>query len=300
MKIWKYTFLFLILIAIFVWGIALTRETKNVFKIIACDVGQGDAILITFGETQILTDGGPGSKVISCLEKYMPILDRTIELVVLSNPDKDHYAGLIEVFKRYEVNTLLANSFDKSGQEYQVLKSHVGGSGTEVIYPEEGTVVRLGLISLDILWPTDSYYSSKEIDKNTKKILGASTVKDNPNDLSIVTVLKFGEFEALLTGDIEQKSSDIVANKILTNYPNTIFEYIKVPHHGSKNGLTKKLLDAVSPEVSVISNGRDNSYGHPHQSVLDMLSASGVQIQRTDIAGEIVVEVNESSWLIKE
>lgn len=300
MKVWKYTLLILSLVAVFVWGITLTQEKKTVFKIIACDVGQGDAIIASFGDTQILTDGGPGSKVISCLEKHMPALDRTIELVVLSNPDKDHYAGLIEVFKRYEVNSLLANSFDKSGQEYQVLKNLVGGSDTEVLYPEEGMIIRLGLISLDILWPTDSYYLSDDVDKNSKKVLGASSINNNPNDMSIVTILRFEEFEALLTGDIEQKASDIVANKILTGYPNTTFEYLKVPHHGSKNGLTKTLLDVVDPDVSVISNGKDNSYGHPHESVLDLLGKSRAQIQRTDISGEIVVEVNESSWLIKE
>lgn len=300
MKIWKYLFFVLTIIAIFVWISVFTTKPKNVLQLVACDVGQGDAILVSFGETQILTDGGPGSKVLTCLENHMSIQDRTIELVILTNPDKDHYGGLIEVFKRYQVKSLLANSFDKSGQDFGVLKSLVGGTTTQVLYPQAGMVIRLGLISLDVLWPNDAYYSSELQNKENKKSLGALPVNDNPNNLSIVTILKFDDFEALLTGDIEEETSDVLSKKIISNYSNTTIEYLKVPHHGSTNGLTQKLLEVVKPKVAVISVGVNNSYGHPRQEILDMLGIQGVLTQRTDLNGEIIVEVNESGWSLKE
>lgn len=265
----------------------------------ACDVGQGDALLVSFGEIQVLTDAGRGTTVIKCLEKYMPVTDRTLELVVLTNPDHDHYGGLIDVFERYKVEALLANSFDKSAQEYQVLKNIVGGRDTQVLYPKEGTIIRYGEIYLDILWPTDLYYSGNFGPVNEKKTLGALPANNKPNNLSIVTHLRYKDFDALLTGDIEEETSDIIAKKITSESSDTTFEYLKVPHHGSKNGLTKNLLEAVNPEIAVISLGKDNSYGHPHTEVLRILNDKNIRILRTDEVGDVVAEVTVEGYSIK-
>lgn len=293
MRAWKYLLVLMFVLAITVWIIVFFQKSQtSTFRLIACDVGQGDAILVVYGTTQILMDGGPGLKVINCLEKYLPLTDRKLELVVLTNPDFDHYGGLIEVFKRYEVHTLLANSNDKSSSEYGVLKSLVGGSATTVIYPKEGMVMRSGEIQLDILWPTDFYYLAQADLDQDKKVLGSSSVQNKPNNFSIVTHLKFGEFDALLTGDIEEETSDVIADKIAKDKQNTTFEYIKVPHHGSTNGLTKKLLDTVKPQIAVISAGKNNSYGHPRAEIIDMLSKSGAKIRRTDLEGDVVIEIN--------
>ena len=79
MKAWKYLFGFLFLASVSVWLATFSSQDKNL-HLIACDVGQGDAILAVYGNTQILTDGGPGNAVLSCLEKYMPFWDREIEV----------------------------------------------------------------------------------------------------------------------------------------------------------------------------------------------------------------------------
>lgn len=73
-----------------------------------------------------------------------------------------------------------------------------------------------------------------------------------------------------------------------------------MPHHGSKNGLTKKLLDAVTPEVAVISVGKNNRYGHPHEEVLNLLSEKEVKILRTDQKGNIEVVANGSTWWVED
>lgn len=96
-------------------------------KIVACDVGQGDAILMTRKDIQILIDGGPDRKVLECLDKNMPFWDRNIEVVILTHPQKDHYMGLIDVFETYQVVYFIANSLDVSSYEYGVLKDKVGG-----------------------------------------------------------------------------------------------------------------------------------------------------------------------------
>lgn len=215
MKAWKYLFGFLFLASISVWLAAFSSQDTNL-HLIVCDVGQGDAILAVYGDTQILTDGGPGNSILTCLEKYMPFWDREIELVVLTHPQEDHYYGLIEVFKRYKVDAFLTNDFDPSTQGLKALESAVGGRVTKVIGPGVGKRLRVGMIYLDILNPEQGAFS------------------EDLNDISIVTILSFGNFEALLTGDIGPKAT----SEMLAKTPLKDVDHIKVPHHGSKNGLT--------------------------------------------------------------
>jgi len=279
MKFWKYTFAALTLIVFTIW-LAVIFSPDDKLHLIACDVGQGDAILATYRKTQILVDGGPDNQVLSCLSEYLPFWDREIEIVVLSHPQTDHFTGLIEVFKRYRVQMLLTTPFDASSQSYQVLKRVVGGSGARVVNAASGMVIRSGLLYLDIVYP-----DSKDL------ALVKASPAQNPNDYSIVANLRLGEFEALLTGDIGPK----VIDKILATGKIKDVDYIKVPHHGSKNGLTKKLLEASMPEMAVISVGK-NPWGHPHQEVLGLLKDYGVAVYRTDEQGHVEVVTDGKSW----
>lgn len=294
----KLLILILFLLGITLWLAVLTYPKSNL-KIIACDVSQGDAILITHRDRQILIDGGkPHTGVIDCLSKYVPFWDRAIEIVMITHPQLDHYGGLIEVFERYEVNTLLANSLDSDSQEYQVLKSLVGGSSTKVVSPVQGQVVRLGLISLDMVNPTQEFLvenshrqEKAELSKDSNRVLGTTVSKIDPNDFSLVAILHYGNFDALFTGDIGPKISDKVAAYIKQKEKDPI-EYLKVPHHGSKNGLSQSLLDATSFKIAVISDGKNNSYGHPHKEILDLLHDHKIRILRTDEIGDIVMETD--------
>ena len=301
---WKYILGGLFLIASAIWLAIFVFPDKNL-HIIACDVGQGDAILAVYGKTQILVDGGPNDRVLDCLSRHLPFWDREIELVILTHPQTDHYTGLIEVFRRYTINKLIANPIDSSAQAYQVLKNEVGGSGTQVVYPTSGMVIRLGLMHLDILHPPHQYF--EEIGagltpQNNGGVLGVYTTKRDPNDFSIVAILTLGEFDALLTGDIGPQISNIIAEQLEVSASRGI-EYIKVPHHGSKNGLSKDLLDVVSPKIAVISAGKNNRYGHPHQEVIELLSnpptGGEIKILRTDELGDVEILTDGKSWLIE-
>lgn len=142
----------------------------------------------------------------------------------------------------------MATSLDSSSQAYQALISMVGGSGVEVVNPTTGMVIRSGLLYLDIVWPSSDFQVvAGGISRNS--ILGAFTSKKNPNESSVVANLRLGEFDALLTGDI---GPQVISEIIQTSRVRDV-EYIKIPHHGSKNGLTKELLYEVTPEVAVIS-----------------------------------------------
>ena len=277
MRIWKYLFTALMFTAISIWLAVFTSKDRN-FHLIACDVGQGDAILAIYGSTQVLIDGGPDNSVLSCLENYVPFWDREIELVVLTHPQLDHYGGLVEVLSRYKVGTFLTNSFETSTQGLKALENAMGGAEMEVLRPDVGTQLRVGMIYLDIHHPPRGEFS------------------EDLNNISIVTVIRFEDFVALLTGDIENEIANQIAQKNLVKE----VDYIKIPHHGSKNGLTRALLEVSRPQIAVISAGKNNSYGHPHQEILQMLADFGVEVFRTDKDGNIEVVSNGKEWFVRQ
>lgn len=294
---WKYFIGFLVLVLVLVAFVTFSLPDKN-FHLITCDVGQGDAILAIYGDSQILVDGGPNSKVLGCLARFIPFWDRSIEVVINTHPQTDHFEGLIDVFKWYEVKTFIATPLASSSQDYRVLESLVGSEGVKVINPTSGTKLRSSLIYLDILNPSEKFLKINT-SRSSSNVLGSSMTQKNLNEFSIVTLLHFKDFDALLTGDIDPEISDEIAQEI-KNGGYGVIEYLKVPHHGSKNGLSQKLLDVVRPAIAVISVGVNNSYGHPTKEVLDMLAKARVKLLRTDEVGDIeVVSDGDRVWISK-
>ena len=96
------------------------EQHKSNVEVVFLDIGQGDSILIkTKYNQQILIDGGPNSAILGKLQKLMPFYDRTIDLVILTHPDKDHMEGLLEVLQRYKVNYILWTGIKRDGPLYQ-------------------------------------------------------------------------------------------------------------------------------------------------------------------------------------
>lgn len=268
---YRYLIYFLVLILL-VLIIAIFQLPDGNLHIVVCDVGQGDAILIVHKNIQILTDGGPDNKVLQCLGRYLPFWDRKIELVISTHPDSDHSAGLVDVIKKYNVDAILLNPVDPGTQVFEALKNEVGGRGVRVVNPTNGMVLGVDLIQLDILSEFD-----------------ASKVETNFN--SIVYEMEFRGFSGLFVGDIPPGVADELAGRIGP------VNYIKIPHHGSANGLTVNLLKATMPGVAVISVGKKNMWGFPSQKILDLLNKYGVKILRTDLSGDVeVVTDGEKYW----
>ncbi|MFZ3301196.1 MAG: MBL fold metallo-hydrolase [Microgenomates group bacterium] len=263
---------FLILLNLTVWLAVFSVDSS--LKIIACDVGQGDAILIQKNTTQILIDGGPNQSVLNCLGRHMPFWDKQIEMVILTHPQEDHYGGLIDVFKSYKIVNFGENNTNSSNRGYEVLKNLVGGSGATTISLTDGTVIKAGMMQLDILWPLVNIASNKN-----------SQFSSNVNDDGVVILLKHAQFKALFTADVENVVSNTLSGRIEIQN----IDYIKVNHHGSKNGMSQNLLNVANPEIAVISVAAKNRYGHPHAEIIKMLTEKGVKILRTDEVGDVVM-----------
>jgi competence protein ComEC len=292
MRNWKYIFLTLFLFLSVVIIAAFQTPDKNL-HIIACNVGQGDAILVTYGTTQILTDGGPDTSILNCLGKYMPFWDRNIELVILTHPDADHSTGIVSVLKNYNVGEILINPADPGTEVYRALEKEVGSQDIPAIYPVEGMKLRVGLIYLDILEPTAELLNKLTVENSSSK-LAKYKISGETNLYSIVYKLSFKNFTGLFPGDIPPEVGDQLAVQQASSH----VEYIKVPHHGSTNGLTENLLKAVMPNLAVISVGK-NSWGFPKQVILEMLSKYNVKVLRTDQLGDIEVVTDGKGYWVK-
>jgi len=264
---------------------------------VACDVGQGDAILAQYGTFQILTDGGlPNGRVVACLSRYMPFWDRKIEVVVNTHPQLDHYGGLIDVLRSYDVTYLVANGLESGSREYQVLKKLVGDRGIKVVTPISGQSLRYGMMRYDILFPTSEFLETEGWSGESGN-LGTFDSKRDPNDFSVQAVVSFGQFDALLTGDIGESMLKYVSPVFVAMAREKVVEYIKMPHHGSKYGLGRYYVGLASPQVAVIQVGK-NSYGHPTTEVLDFLNANKMQVYRNDLDGDIVLASDGESYSI--
>lgn len=257
---------FLVLVTITVWLSVFSIDDK--LHIVVCDVGQGDAILIQKQTTQILIDSGPNSRVLDCLGRHMPFFDKTIELAISTHVDKDHSGGFPDVFRTYQIDKFLTNSLDNplyGTQTVEVLRK----VAKNMIFPKKGMVIRIGMIYLDVLHPDSDFKS------------------DKTNDYSITNTLRYGNFKAVFTGDLELNISE----RLFEEAKIGSVDYIKISHHGSKNGTSEKILDLLKPKTAVISVGK-NSYGHPTKEVLDLLEKYNVKILRTDKVGDVVIKTD--------
>lgn len=311
---WKISLWALSISALLVWLIALSWPNSQV-KVIFCDVGQGDAILVQLRSTQILIDGGPGRKVLDCLSRHLPFWDREIELVVLTHPQADHMNGLLEIFPRYEVSKFVTGVEGNETAGYRQLMKLIEQSKQDKpikignVYA--GDIVRIyqsqiNELTFEVVWPERKWVEDHLAEDKSwvvssgigvsggGGVLGAKTDGTDLNSFSIGLELHYGNFQALFTGDADMQIED---EMISAGHLNDI-DLLKVPHHGSKTGMTPEWLELVDPELAVISVGKTNSYGHPRAETMKLLSDRGTKFLRTDLDGEVVIESDGQKWAV--
>ncbi len=267
-------------------------------RVIACDVGQGDAILVIKAETQILVDGGPSeSKILACLEKHLPFWDRHIELIVMTNTDYDHMNGLIPVLERYRVRQFVTSDGVRDSAALDKLRGALGANGVTVSAVGQGDRIRIlgpETIELKVLWPPEvieEYVAvlTRQIeDEQREQILGASAKRGDLNERSVVVEILEDNKRYLLMGDAGFQAE---ASLINTGWLQEV-DYLKVGHHGSKYASSQEFLAVIKPKIAVISVGKNNRYGHPTSEALARLEQVGARIRRTDVEGEVVVELD--------
>ncbi len=282
-----------LILSFVILGYISVKNLNPITKIVFCDVGQGDAIYIRVkNRFDILIDAGPDRKILNCLGRHMPFYDKKIELAFISHPQKDHFYGYIYLIDRYQIERFFISPIDNTSLSFQSLKKKINNQKikTDVIYA--GKKINIYDSSLVFLWPSKEFsvnsliYDKTSNDQPDYKlpILGASSL--DSNHFSLVMLYQETNFKALLTGD----ASSLVLNR-LPKWQIIKTNLLKVPHHGSKNGLNEQFLRLADPQVAVISVGENNPYGHPASETLALLQALKTKIRRTDTEGDIVFKI---------
>jgi competence protein ComEC len=246
------------------------------WQVVACDVGQGDALVIqSRGRTALIDVGADEDLVDQCLSD---LSIRHIDLLVLTHFDFDHVGGLAGAIKGRPVSTAIISGFPDDRPATAISLDQLEKAGVSVLIADPSISGVLGDYSWKILGP------SKE----------ATEAKDS-NDASVVMVFLGLELDLLLLGDLGESGQQRIAStakRLLISSTKPLI--LKVSHHGS-NDQSAELHESLRPELSLISVGATNGYGHPGKQLLDLLARSGSEVLRTDTHGSIAVFVDADS-----
>ena len=260
-------------------------EPKALLKIHFLDVGQGACALIESDGHYMLIDGG-GRDASSFTVSYLAQLGiEKFDYLVATHFDEDHIAGLVGVFNKFAVGTVLEPSYKADKSIYTSFKEAEKKSGAEVIIPEPGAEYTLGDAKFTVLAPKKPENSTDE---------GTALNSSEENNQSICVLLANGDNKVLFTGDAEQEEE----RYLVESGRDIRADVYLVGHHGSSSSSSELLLDAVRPKYAVISCGTGNDYGHPTQEVLDRLWDKDVSVFRTDEQGNIIMtsDGKEITW----
>ncbi len=263
---------FLLLIADFFLFYSDWQDSHRGFTFAMLNVGQGDALFIESPTgSKLLVDGGPKKKILGELPLVMSPFDRNLDAILITNPDQDHIAGFLDVLSNYKVGSLLEPGTLTDSKTYSSLKDEITNKNIPDILLRKGMKIDMGGGTfIDILFPD-------------RDVSSWAT-----NDGSTVARLSYGKTSVMLTGDASIKTEKIILAE--NNGNNLRSSILKVGHHGSRSSSSPLFVRAVSPSLALISDGKDNKYGHPHKEVLDLLRSSGADILRTDLSGTIILK----------
>lgn len=249
--------------------------TKN-WSVVACDVGQGDALVIrSLGRIAVIDVGPDEALIDSCLEN---LGIKAIDLLVLTHFDFDHVGGLNGAIKSREISSAIISGFPDDRPATAISLEALSNKGVRVITADPSIAGKLGDFSWRILAPTSS----------------AAEARDS-NDASVVMIFKGIDYNLLLLGDLGESGQQRVEKAVFTALANSKKPLIlKVSHHGS-NDQSASFHESLRPKLSLISVGESNGYGHPGKSLLDLLQRSGSDVLRTDQLGSISLGVSDSS-----
>lgn len=251
-------------------GLNIWTVRRADLTVTALDVGQGASTLLLSGRDAVLVDcGGSASSSAGDIaaDRLAAMGCTTLDALVLTHLDDDHFNGVPQLFYRLDVKQVFAPDTDANRDKLDQLSALAEAEGAKLILVDDRQGLPLGSSALTLYPP-----------------LGSGT----SNEEGLFALCSHGEFDVLITGD----SDAFVERMLVKYYPIPDLELLLVGHHGSAGSTCRELLDVLRPELAVISVGY-NSYGHPAPEVLDRLSAAGAEVYRTDLSGTVTVTLRD-------
>ena len=229
------------------------------------DVGQADSILVQSEEKTMLIDAGTNNMGKTVVKYLQDLNIFKIDYLVGTHPHEDHIGGLDDVINNFEIGTIYMPKVQTNTKTFEDVLDAISNKNLKITSPEVGFKFNVGNAQCEIM----------SIGR------GTAEEKSNLNLSSIVIRMTYGEQSFLFTGDAEKQ------NEEARQWPQTTV--LKVGHHGSDTSSSQEFLNEVKPQISIISVGKGNTYGHPKQTTIDKLQKINARIYRTDESGTITI-----------
>lgn len=268
--------------------ILLSNNVKGV-RINMLDVGQGDSICINNAGNTLLVDAGSSSEKDITKYTILPFLKASgiecVDYLIMTHSDMDHINGMNDLMEykyngRNYVKNIIVPKINETvvDKNYRNIISKAEKEKINVIYLGKGDIIQMKGLQIRCLWPEDD----RKLDKN---------------DLSLTFYLSVSEsdFRMLFTGDLGMEGEKMLIKSGISDKVNVL----KTGHHGSNNSSSAEFLKVLLPEVSIISCGINNRYGHPGQDALKRLKNIASDIYVTKDTGEIDIHVNERGFKVE-
>lgn len=262
-------FTFFFVAILFFYFIFSSYFGKKEERIIFFDVGQGDMTLIqTKIGKNILIDAGKPAYRSRDLDQYFSISDRNIDLAIATHPDLDHIGGFLDIIENYKIKNFAYSQLLDGEPEYKRLAEKISQKNIPSSVLVAGDLIHIDENSyIEVLYPYEHFSAEKA------------------NEYSLVLRYVSGKQKVLLMGDALIKN-EIEMYRFYEGYLKS--NILKLGHHGSKTSSSLLFLDYVLPKISVVSTSCYNSFGHPHESVLEKVKSIGSKILDTCSSGDIV------------
>ncbi|HWP43915.1 MAG TPA: MBL fold metallo-hydrolase, partial [Blastocatellia bacterium] len=247
------------------------------------DVGQGDAQLIQIpsGETVLIDSGDSGKPTVDLLKRFGVT---KLDLVIASHPHQDHIGEMRDILREFDVSEFWDSGFPHPTRTYREMLQEIRGRGITFKQARRGDTRQIGDALLEVLHPGPTFPND-----------------ENPNDASVVVRLTYGSRRFLFTGDAEipEGQGKSSAWRQMLDWQRDLLraDLLKMAHHGSSNGTTAEILDAVRPSIVTISCAAGNDYHHPHPRVMRLLRErdDSISVYRTDLGGTITATTDGST-----
>ena len=245
------------------------------------DIGQGDSILIKSPDNYyMLVDAGPDSEVLSKLGEIMPFWNKKIDIILATHPDLDHIGGFPEVIRYFDIGHVIYTKKKHKSYVYEEFERIIVEKNIPEMGFREGNDFRLGCcVYINILFP----FEDTDIEK-----LGS-------NEASIALELIYKDINIFMGGDLDQESEEELVFR--DSWLDT--DILKAGHHGSKTSSSELFISKITPEVAIISAGRDNRFGHPHEDVLSIMGKNGVRVYSTNELETIKVRSDGKEYWVE-
>lgn len=253
-------------------------EVSGVLTVDYIDVGQGDSALVNVNGKYMLIDAGTNASEKDLINYLKGKNIQKIDYVIGTHPHEDHIGGLDKVIDNFDIGQVYLPKISHTTKTYESVLESIKNKNLKVITAKEGVKIDLGPgTTVEMYSPNKSKY-------------------DNLNDYSSIIKVSFGEKKFLFTGDAEREAE----NEVIKKGVDLSADVLKVGHHGSDTSTSNDFLEKVNPKIAIISCGKGNDYGHPHNSTLNKLEGRNIRTFRTDEVGTVQVESDGKNLTVRE